>query len=100
MSCAEKRRGVNERIDEGVLRWFCHLEIMTRLLRGYMCAGSRSVGRPGKRLIYTMKDRIRKRGLDVRQTRRMAQNRSEWRGFVKGRTPGNEPLTLMVATAI
>ena len=27
---------------------------------------------------------LRKRGLDVRQGRRMVQDRSEWRGFVRG----------------
>ena len=42
------------------------------------CAGSRSVGRSRKRWIDTVKDCLRKRDLDVRQTRRMVQNRSEW----------------------
>ena len=36
------------------------------------CAGSRSVGMPRKRLIYTVKECLKKRGLDVRQARRMA----------------------------
>ena len=41
------------------------------------CAGSRSVGRPRKRWIDTVKESLKKRGLDVRQTRRMVQDRSE-----------------------
>ena len=45
------------------------------------CAGSRSMGRPRKRWINTVKDCLRKRGLDVGQARRMVQDRSEWRGF-------------------
>ena len=40
------------------------------------CTGSRSVGRPRKRCIYTAKECLRKRGLDVRQARRMVQDRS------------------------
>ena len=45
------------------------------------CAGSRSMGRPRKRWINTVKGCLRKRGLDVGQARRMVQDRSEWRGF-------------------
>ena len=62
-----------------------------------VCAGSRSGGRPPKRWINTMKECLRKRGLDVRQARRMVQDRREWRGFegkCMGRSPGDEPLIL------
>ena len=34
------------------------------------CAGSHSVGWPRKRWIETMKDWLKRRGLDVRQTRK------------------------------
>ena len=47
-------------------------------------AGICSVGRLRKRWIDTMKECLKKRGLDVRQARRMVQDRSEWRGFVGG----------------
>ena len=52
------------------------------------CAGSRSVGRLRKRWIYTMKDWLRKRGLDFMRIsdfgfRRMVQDRIEWRGFMR-----------------
>ena len=47
------------------------------------CVGSRSVGRPRKRWIDTVKECLRKRGFDVRQARKMVQNRSEWCGFVR-----------------
>ena len=43
----------------------------------YECAGSRSVGRQWKRGSDTMNNCLRKRGLDVRQARRMVQDRSE-----------------------
>ena len=52
------------------------------------CAGSRSVGSPRKRWIYTMKECLKKRGVDVRQARRMVQDRSGWRGFVRGNVWG------------
>ena len=48
------------------------------------CAGSHSMGRSQKRWIDAVKECLRKRGLDVRQTRRMVQDRSEWRGLVTG----------------
>ena len=44
------------------------------------CAGSCSVGRLMKRWV----DTVKKRGLDVRQVRRMVKDRSEWRRFVRG----------------
>ena len=48
------------------------------------CAGSRSVGRLQKRWIDTVKDCLKKKGLDVRQARRMVHDRSVWQGFVRG----------------
>ena len=48
------------------------------------CAGSHSMGRPQKRWIDTVKECLRKRGVDVKQARRMVQDRSEWQGFVRG----------------
>ena len=53
-------------------------------------AGSRSVGRPRKRWIYTVKECLKKRGLDVRQAKEMVQDRSEWQGFVRGNAWGVE----------
>ena len=35
-----------------------------------------------------MKECLRKRDLDIRQGRRMVQDRSEWRGFVRGNAWG------------
>ena len=52
------------------------------------CAGSRSAGRPRKRWIDTVKEYLKKRSLEIRQARRMVQDRSEWCGFVKGNAWG------------
>ena len=37
-----------------------------------------------KRWIDTVKECLKKRGLNVRQARRMVQDRNEWWGFVRG----------------
>ena len=55
------------------------------------CAGSRSMDRPHKRWIDTMKECLKKTGLDVRQAKRMVQYRSEWRRFVRGNYIGHSP---------
>ena len=54
----------------------------------YECPGSHSVGRARNRWIDAVKDCLSKRGLDIRQTRRMVQDRSEGRGFVIGNAWG------------
>ena len=83
------RKGLDERIDEGVLLRFGHVErlekdkIAKRVYVGEY-AGSRSVGKPPKRLSDIVKECLRKRALDVRQARRMVQDSSTWRGFVMG----------------
>ena len=83
------KKSLDERIDESVLRRFEHVDRMERdsiAKRVYVeeVAGSRSVGRPGKRWTDTVKDRLRKRDLNIRQARRMVKDRNEWRGFVMG----------------
>ena len=84
---------MDESIDEGVIRSFGLVErmennrIAKRVYEGE-CAGSRSVGRPRKRWVDTVQDCLRK-GLDVKQARRMVQDRSEWREFVKGNAWGS-----------
>ena len=52
------------------------------------CAGSCLVGRPWKRWTDTTKDCLKKRGLNVRQARRMVHDRIIWQGFVRGNAWG------------
>ena len=57
-------KGVGKRIDESVLRWLGHVERMekekiAKRVHVGECAGSRSVGRPRKRWIDTVKDCLR-----------------------------------------
>ena len=42
------------------------------------------MGRLWKRLIYIVKDCLKKRDLDVWQAIRMVNDRSVWQGFVRG----------------
>ena len=56
--------------------------IATRVYVGE-CAGSHSVDGPRKRWIVNVKECLKKRCLDVKQARRVVQDRSEWRGFVR-----------------
>ena len=77
------RKGLDERTDEDIVQWFSHMKKMKRdrIAKGVYvgeCAGSHPVGRPQKRWIDTVKECLRKRGLDVRQARRMIQDKSEW----------------------
>ena len=80
--------GLDERIDEGMLQWFSHVERMERdriAKRVYVgeCAGSSSVGWLQKTWIDTMKDCLKKKNLDVRLARRMIQDEIEW-WFLRG----------------
>ena len=83
-------KGLEDRIDEGVLQWFDHVERMEndrigkRVYVG-VCAGSHSLGILRKRWINTVKVFLKKRCLDVRQARRMVH---DW-GI-----HGDEPMTL------
>ena len=63
--------GVTKGVDEGILRLFGHVERMesdrnTKRVYEGKCAGSRSMGKPIKRWIDTVKGCLKKRGLSVR----------------------------------
>ena len=97
------KKGLDERIDEGILQCFSHVERMEKeriAKRVYVreCTGSHSVGRPWKRWIDIVKECSRKKGLDVSQARRLVQDRNEWWGVCEGEcmgcSPGDKPLTL------
>ena len=78
-------KGVYEKIDECILRLFGHVERMENYRiakRVYVgeCTGSRSVGRPWQRWIDTVKDYLKKRGLGVKQARRIVYDRCVYGG--------------------
>ena len=79
---------VDERSDKGVFGRFDHMERIAndrfaKMVYIEECAGNRSVGRPRKGWIDAVKRYLRKRGLDVRQARRMAHDMGVWRGFLR-----------------
>ena len=55
------RKGLDERIDEGVLRWRGRRGIGSARVYVGECAGSRSVGRPRKRWIDTVKECLKEK---------------------------------------
>ena len=68
------KKELDERIAEGVLRWFDQVERVesdriTKKIYVGECAGSRLVVRLRKRWIDTGKECLKKRGLDVREAR-------------------------------
>ena len=71
-------------IEEGVLQWFGHVERDRIVKRVYLgeCACSCSVGGHGRDRYC--EEVFKVIGLDVRQVRRMVQDRIEWWRFVKG----------------
>ena len=79
-------KGVDEKIDEGVLRWFDHMERMEKVYVGE-CASSRSV-RSWKRWINTVKYYLKNRSLEVRQARRNVHDTGVWWGFARGNAWG------------
>ena len=83
------KKGLDDKIDKGVLRWLGYVERMERDRidkRFYLgeCAGNLSVGRPRKRWTDSVKKCLKKRGLEVRQARRIVEDRSVWPGLVRG----------------
>ena len=77
---------VLERIERNVLKWFGHVErmgeerLVGRVYRANM-EGNRGRGRPQRRWIDTVKDCLKKRGMDIREARRMLHDCSVWRGL-------------------
>ena len=87
--------GIDERFDEGFLQFqfFGHVDRMENDRFGkkvYVaeCTGSHSEGKPRKGWIDTVKKCLKERSLDVRQARKMVQDRSECRGHVRGNARG------------
>ena len=75
---------MDEKIDESVLRWFGHVESITKRVYVGKRAGTLSAGRPRKTWTDTTKDCLKKISLDVREARRMVHDRSVWWGFGRG----------------
>merc|ERR1712237_41620 len=90
---------VCERMDQGVLRWFGHVERMEgeRLVRRVYdsdARGMRGRGRPRKCRIDGTKEVMRRKGLVIQEARVCVQDRNEWRSICRGdrRAVGGPPV--------
>ena len=74
-------KGMDKRIDEDVLHWCSHVERMEndRIAKRFNVCGCG--GRQWKKLIDTVKDCLKKRGLNVRQASRVVPDKSVWGGL-------------------
>jgi len=96
------KKGVNERINESMLRWFGHVERMneSRLVKRMYsgeCVGNRPAGRPKRKWIESVNECLKERNVSLAEARIKVHDRREWRGFVWGHGcgppgPGDEPL--------
>jgi len=84
-----KNVGVGERMDQGVLRWFGHMERMgeERLVKRMydsVVRGVRGRGRPRKCWLNGVQEVLTKKGLDIQEARVCVQDRCEWRRICRG----------------
>ena len=87
-------RGLVERCEQGILRWFGHLvrmdnERLVRRVYDSNVAGTRGRGKPKGKWLDGVKGVLWNRGLDVEQGMIKARDRDAWRGFVRGARLGD-----------
>src|SRR5678816_1261878 len=75
------KKGVNERINESMLRWFGHMERMndSRLVKRMYsgeCVGSRPAGRPKRKWIESVNECLKERNVSLAEARVRVHNRS------------------------
>ena len=85
----EWNRGLVERCEQGILRWFGHLvrmdnERLVRRVYDSNVAGRRGRGRPKDKWIDGVEGVLISRGLDVERGMIQARDRDAWKGFVRG----------------
>src|SRR5678816_1567325 len=74
------KKGVNERINESMLRWFDYVERMndSRLVKRMYsgeCVGNRPAGRPKKKWIESVKECLQERNVSLAEARRKVHDR-------------------------
>ncbi|EJW91123.1 hypothetical protein EVA_20770 [gut metagenome] len=86
-------------MDQGVLRWFGHMERMgeERLVKRMydsVVRGVRGRGRPRKCWLNGVQEVLTKKGLDIQEARVCVQDRCEWRRICRGdrRAVGEHPV--------
>ena len=84
-----KNVSVGQRIDQGLLRWFGHVERMgdDRLAKRVYDSnvrGMRRRGRPRKCWIDGVNETLERKGLTIEEAKVSVQDRSEWRCICRG----------------
>ena len=84
-----RKVSVGEKMDQGVMRWFGHVERMgdDRLVKRVYDSEVRGVrrrGRPRKCWMDGLKEILGKKGLNIQEARVCVQDRSEWRRICRG----------------
>ena len=84
-----KNVSVSQRIDQGVLRWFGHVEGMTderMAKRVYECdvRGVRRKGSLRKCWMNGVKDVLTRKGLNIQEAKVSVQDRNEWHSIYRG----------------
>merc|ERR1712002_562519 len=84
-----KNVSVSERMDQGVLRWFGHVERMgnERLVKRVYDSevrGARRRGRPRKSWMNGVNETLVRKGLNIQEARDSVQDRNGWRSICRG----------------
>lgn len=84
-----KNVSVGQRMDQGVLRWFGHVERMgdDRMAKRVYESDVRGVrrrGRPRKCWMDGVKEVLARKGLNIQEARVSVQDRNEWRSVCRG----------------
>ena len=84
-----KSGGVSQKMDQGVLRWFGHVERMgdERLARRVYeshVRGTRRRGRPRKCWMNGVNELLERKGMSIQEAKVSVQDRSAWRSICRG----------------
>merc|ERR1712002_179932 len=84
-----KNVGVSERMDQGVLRWFGHVERMgnewlVKRVYDLEVRGVRRIGRPRKSWMNGVNETLERKGLNIQEAKDSVQDRNGWRSICRG----------------
>merc|ERR1712002_1298945 len=84
-----KNVSVSERMDQGVLRWFRHVEkmgneILVKRVYDSEVRGARRRGRLRKSWMNSVNETLVRKGLNIQEARDSVQDRNEWRSICRG----------------
>ena len=83
-----KNVSVSQRIDQGVLKWFGHVETMgdERMAKTVYESDMRGVrrGKPRKCRMDGVKEVLARKGLNIQESKVSVQDRNEWRSICRG----------------